>query len=67
MMPTTQQFLRSKTIWLSMALSALGVLQASMDAFTPYISPQSAGLISVGVGAAVAMLRILTSQPLSDK
>lgn len=66
-MPTIAQLSKSKMIWLSVALAVIGVLQASMDVLTPYVSAQAAGLISVGVGVAVAVLRVLTTHPLTDK
>ena len=62
-----QQFARSKTMIFALALSILSVLQASMDVFTEYITPQSAGLIGVIISVIVAVLRVLTTAPLSDK
>lgn len=62
-----QQFARSKTMIFAMALSILSVLQASMDVFTEYITPQSAGLIGVIISVIVAVLRVLTTAPLRDK
>jgi len=61
------KILKSKTMLLALALAILGVVQASMDVFTPYISPQSAGLLTLIIGIAVAILRVLTTQAISDK
>ena len=62
-----QQILRSKTMMFALALAILGVLQASMDVFTPYLTPQASGLLTVLLGLLVAILRVLTTQKLSDK
>lgn len=61
------QILRSKTMLFAAALSFLGAIQASMDVFTPYLTPQAAGLLAVIVGALVAMLRVVTTVPLGEK
>lgn len=62
-----QQILKSKTMMFALALAILGVLQASMDVFTPYLTPQASGLLTVLLGLLVAILRVLTTQPLTDK
>lgn len=62
-----KQILKSKTMLFAIALAILGVLQASMDVFTPYLTPQASGLLTVGVGLGVAILRVITTMPLSDK
>lgn len=62
-----QQILRSKTMLFALALAILGVLQASMDIFTPYLTPQASGLLTVVIGLAVAVLRVLTTLPLDKK
>lgn len=62
-----KQILKSKTMMFAIALAVLGVLQASMDVFTPYLSPQAAGLLGVVIGLAVAILRVLTTMPWNEK
>lgn len=62
-----QQIIRSKTMWLAIVLGVLGVIQASMDVFTPYLSAQAMGIVTLIIGVAVAVLRVVTTQPLSDK
>lgn len=59
--------LKSKTMLFALALAILGVLQASMEVFTPYLSAQAAGLLTLVVSLAVAILRVLTTMPLQDK
>lgn len=58
---------RSKTMWFAAALAALGVVQAQLDVFKDILTPQMYGYILVGVAAAIAGLRVLTSAPLEDK
>lgn len=62
-----KQILKSKTMLFALALAILGVLQASMDVFTPYLTPQASGLLTVVLGLLVAILRVLTTAPLSEK
>lgn len=61
------QIIRSKTMLFAILLSVLGVVQASMDVFTPYLTPQASGIITMIIGVVVAILRVVTTQPLSDK
>lgn len=62
-----KQILKSKTMLFALALAILGVLQTSMDVFTPYLTPQASGLLTVILGLLVAILRVLTTVPLTDK
>ena len=52
---------------LALLLSVLGVIQASLEVFTPYLTPQIMGIVTLIIGIAVAVLRTLTTMPLSDK
>lgn len=62
-----QKILKSKTMLFALALAILGTLQASMELFTPYLTAQAAGLLTLFVSLAVAILRVLTTMPLDDK
>jgi len=62
-----KKILKSKTMMLAMALSILGVLQASLDVFTPYLSAQGVGLLGLVIGILIAILRVLTTVPLDKK
>ena len=61
------RIIRSRTMWLAAILSALGVLQTSTGALTPYIGAKSVGLLTLIVGLLVAILRVVTTKPLEDK
>lgn len=62
-----KQFAKSKTMIFALALAILGVLQTSMEVFTPYISAQTAGVLTVIIGCAVAVLRVITTTSLVEK
>ena len=59
--------IKSKTMWFSLILAVLGVVQGMTEVFSPYMTPRTFGLFTFAVGAAVAILRVITTQPLSDK
>lgn len=61
------KILKSKTMLFAMLLGIFGALQASIDVFTPYLSAQAMGLVTMLIGMIVAILRVLTTMPLSDK
>jgi hypothetical protein len=61
------RIIRSKTLLFSLALSILGVLQASMDVFTDYLTPHAMGFVTLAMGVIVAVLRVLTTQDIRDK
>jgi len=56
--------LKSRTIIFSILLAVMGVVQASMNVFTPYLSAQGMGFATVLIGAIVGVLRVLTTTPL---
>lgn len=62
-----KQFAKSKTMIFAVLLAILGVLQTSMEVFTPYISSQSVGILTLLVGCAVAVLRVVTHTSIGDK
>lgn len=62
-----KQMLKSKTMIFALLLAVLGVLQTSMEVFTPYISSQTAGMLTVIIGCAVAVLRVVTTTSIGDK
>lgn len=61
------RIIRSRTMWLAAILSALGALQTSTEALTPYLGAKSVGLLTLIVGILVAILRVVTTKSLEDK
>lgn len=60
--------LRSKTIWFSLALAVLSVVQVHAGLFTPLFSdPAHFGYFTAAIALAVAVLRWVTTLPLSAK
>ena len=58
---------RSRTMWLALALAAVGALQTQADLFGMWLSPEMQGLATIGLGVAVAVLRVLTTTPLDER
>ena len=64
-MPTIIQFAKSKTILFSTALTVLGLAQGSLGVFN--LDPMQQSYALMGIGIVSAVLRFLTTAPLSDK
>jgi hypothetical protein len=64
-------FLKSRTMLFALALAVFGVLEVSMGALqallVPLMGESAFGLFTVGVSIAVAVLRVITTQPLNSK
>lgn len=56
----------SKTVWFSLALGILGVIEQHADVLGPMLG-QKWGWVLVAVGGATAILRTLTTSSLIDK
>jgi hypothetical protein len=59
--------LKSKTILFSLVLTVLSTIQASLGVFTSFLSPTAYGILGMIVGVIVAVLRYVTTQPLTEK
>lgn len=59
--------MKSKTLWFALILAVLGVIQTMTSAFEPFMSAKVYGLFTVVVAVVVAVLRILTTQAVTDK
>ena len=64
-MPTIIQLIKSKTLVFSTALTILGLAQGSIGVFNLSAMQQSYALMAIGVVSAV--LRFLTTAPLTEK
>lgn len=58
---------KSKTMIFSIILSIIGVIQTSTDFLSTILSPHAFGYMTLASGIVAAILRIVTTQPLSDK
>lgn len=59
--------LRSKTIRFSIALAVFGVIETNVGFFQHYMTSQAFGGFSMVIAMIVAVLRVLTTVPLSEK
>ena len=59
--------MRSKTMWLGLALVILGAMYDNFPYVQDLIHPQWYGVIIVVIGVAVAVLRFVTTLPLEEK
>lgn len=61
------QIIKSKTMLFALLLAVLGVVQTSMEVFSPYLTPQAYGIATMVIGIVVAVLRVLTTTSLGEK
>lgn len=61
------QALKSRTMIFAILLAVLGTVQASAEVFSAWLTPQAYGIFTLVVGVAVAVLRVLTTEPLLPK
>jgi hypothetical protein len=59
--------LKSKTIWFALALTALGVIEQQYKLIENVVPEAWRGLVFVGIGVVVAVLRVVTTMPLEEK
>jgi len=58
---------KSKTMMFSFALALLSTLQLNTDLLQQLIRPEHFGYVTLVISVAVAALRWVTTQPLSEK
>ena len=60
----TKPPIQSRTIWFSVALVTLGAIQSALPGVQHTIPVWAYGWITMGIGVATAILRVVTTQPL---
>lgn len=65
MTPSITQLLKSRTVWFAVLLAVLSVVQGYLGVFK--LDPQTEMIVGCAIAACVTVLRIITTQPLSDK
>lgn len=63
----TRGAMHSKTMWFSLALVILGVVYDNFSYVENIINPRLYGVLLIGIGIVVAVLRFVTTLPLEDK
>lgn len=58
---------KSKTMLFAYALAVLGVVETQYKLVEQFVPEEYRGAVFVVIGAVVAALRVVTTQPLSDK
>ena len=59
--------LKSKTVLFALALGLLGVAEQSSAVITQLVGQQNVGIVMMVIGVITAILRVVTTVPLSDK
>ena len=62
-----KQILKSKTMMFALALAVFGVIEMQIKVFAAYMTPEAFGIFNIVIGVIVAVLRVFTTLPLSDK
>lgn len=57
--------LKSRTVWFALILAALSVVQGYLGVFK--LDPQTEMFVGIAIAAAVTVLRIITTKPISQK
>ena len=65
MLNNLKSLLKSKTLWFSVILAVLSVLQGYLGLFN--LTPEQEAYVGAGIAAIVAALRVITSQSVLQK
>lgn len=65
MLNNLKSLLKSKTLWFSVILAVLSVLQGYLSLFS--LTPEQQAYVGAGIAAIVAALRVITSQSVLQK
>lgn len=65
MLNNLKSLIKSKTLWFSVILAVLSVLQGYLGLFN--LTPEQQAYVGAGIAAIVAALRVITSQPVLQK
>jgi hypothetical protein len=57
----------SKTVWFGLALTVFGFLQNQGDVWAVFVDPKYVGLLNMGIGLVVIVLRFFTTTSLTEK
>ena len=60
-------YLKSKTLWFAILIAVGGILEQSQAVVTQIVGPANTGWVMLVISVGVAVLRIITTQPISTK
>jgi hypothetical protein len=66
-MDIIKQALKSRTMIFALALAVFGVIETQIHVFSQFMSPEAFGIFNIVVAIAVALLRVITTVPLTQK
>jgi len=61
------QALKSKTLWFALLIAVGGILEQSQAVVTQIVGPANTGWVMLVISVGVAVLRIITTQPINQK
>jgi len=61
------QALKSKTLWFAILIAVGGILEQSQAVVTQIVGPANTGWVMLVISVGVAVLRIITTQPINQK
>ena len=61
------QALKSKTLWFALLIAVGGILEQSQAVVTQIVGPANTGWVMLVISVGVAVLRIVTTQPINQK
>jgi len=61
------QYLKSKTLWFAILIAVGGILEQSQAVVTQIVGPANTGWVMLVISVGVAVLRIITTQPINQK
>jgi len=61
------QALKSKTLWFALLIAVGGILEQSQAVVTQLVGPANTGWVMLVISVGVAILRIITTQPINQK
>lgn len=59
--------MKSKTLWFSAALAILGALEMHQAVVLKLVGQEHFGAVMLGIAIVTAVLRVVTTKPLSEK
>jgi len=61
------QYLKSKTLWFAILIAVGGILEQSQAVVSQIVGPANTGWVMLVISVGVAVLRIITTQPINQK
>ena len=61
------QYLKSKTLWFAILIAIGGILEQSQAVVSQIVGPANTGWVMLVISVGVAILRIITTQPINQK